>query len=123
MKGIIDLLLMGTLEGKAEILVAMQRKLLEHLLPNSKTPTLDEPVTEGVRLTLGHLPTSRKFPCNEVHCKTPQNLLPRNTLLFGNNLAPRDPSFSYRNGIFKFQRLSTPPSSTPAYFMSKNSRS
>lgn len=31
---------------------------------------------EWVKLTLGHLPTSRKFPCNEVHCETPHKYQP-----------------------------------------------
>jgi len=42
--------------------VGMQKKLLEQLPPHSKMPLLDKLVIEGVRLTPGHLPTSRKFP-------------------------------------------------------------
>lgn len=59
------------------------QKLLEHLPPQE-----DSPVRiswswvrwagtlmgwEWVRLTLGHLPNSRKLPCKEEHCKTTHN--------------------------------------------------
>ena len=60
---------------------------------------------EWVRLTLDHTLTSRKFPCNDVHCKAPYSCQLHTTSLLGINLVPRDPKgLAKRNGIFKFKR-------------------
>ena len=68
---------------------------------------------EWVRLTLGQLSTSRKFPCNEVHCKAPQNPQPNGTSLLGINMVLRDPRLVKEMGSSSFKELSVPPSSTP----------
>lgn len=47
---------------------------------------------EWGRLSLGQLSASRKFPCNEVYCKAPQNPQPNGTSLVGINMVLRDRS-------------------------------
>ena len=65
----------------------------------------DKFIMECVRLTLDHTLTSRKFPCNDVYCKTPYNCQLHTTSLLGINLVPRDlKGLAKRNGIFKFKR-------------------
>ena len=60
---------------------------------------------EWVRLTLDHTLTSRKFPCNYVHCKAPYSCQLHTTSFLDINLVPRDPKgLAKRNGIFKFKR-------------------
>lgn len=52
---------------------------------------------EWVRLILGHLTTSRKFPYNEVHCKMPHIPKPSDTSLLGIiNFALRHPRLTYK---------------------------
>ena len=75
---------------------------------------------EWVRLTLDHLPISKKKKkkkkvlCNEVYCKIQQYHQPNRTSLFGIKLAPRHQDLAKKQ---EGGQLSTLPSSTPAYFV------
>lgn len=62
-------------ERKATKLVGTgqaHKKLLESLLPNSKTRVFSKFARGQVRLALGY-PTSRKFPCDKVHSTSPHS--------------------------------------------------
>ena len=48
-------------------------------------------VTDWVRLSIGQPPTSRKFLCDEVLCKTLHNSQPRNIPLLSISLIPTGP--------------------------------
>lgn len=66
-------------------------------------------VTEHVRVTLGHLLTSRKLPCNKLYCKIPPNPLPKGTILLSINFALRDQRLCLKKKkkkrILKFQGI------------------
>lgn len=87
-----------------------------------RLPCYHKLVTERVTLTLGHTPTSRKFQCNELHCKSPHNPQPNSTSFLDIiNLTPRDPGLAKEIESLSSKELSMSHSSSPANFMSKNS--
>lgn len=79
-------------------------------------------VTEHVRVTLGHLLTSRKLPCNKLYCKIPPNPLPKGTILLSINFALRDQRLCLKKKkkeFLSFKESST-SSGTLTYFVLKN---
>lgn len=65
-------------------------KIVRELATARRLPYWDKLVIEWVRLTLVILLTTRKFPCNEVYCKTTHNPQPCSIFLLGISLALRN---------------------------------
>ena len=74
------------LEGTGQAL-----KTIRALTTKPKDSRVRILVTEQVRLTLGHQPNSRKFPCTQVHCRILHNPHPSGSSPLGISSDPRNP--------------------------------